>query len=341
MHTPWHGEIDFKRLVLIADERLVSENEPTRHRHDLEMSEPSVVMAILKASAELQIGTVHYQTPRELSEAADEHKSDLILSIFGGKDSRNRMCLVPAVCEVHQLQYVGPDAYGRVICQDKEVSKALAAEAGLAVPSHLTIRTSRDLKRLADIDRPYVLKPSLEGTSIGVYKENLIRRDHEGTKAAQNLLSEFNQPILAEAFVPGREVALNFIETESGLITSFTETTILDSPDYFNENLYDVETKILGDSARQIALIDNEIPTDLLKAAQLLLHMVGPLSYGRIDGKLHNGSFYFLELTPDAHLAPWGVFAQAFIKQGWQFTDVLAAILTAKRPRPRDQAAND
>lgn len=49
------------------------------------------------------------------------------------------------MCEVNDLRYIGPDVYGRVICQDKEVSKNLARECGIGTPPHRIIRGLDDL----------------------------------------------------------------------------------------------------------------------------------------------------------------------------------------------------
>ena len=71
-----------------------------------------------------------YSHPSELARTAEKHRDDVILSIYGGIASRNRMALTPAICETMDLRFIGPDTYGRVIAQDKEVSRAVSVHSG-------------------------------------------------------------------------------------------------------------------------------------------------------------------------------------------------------------------
>ena len=331
----------FERVVLVADIRTSEANNSIEERHDLEMSAPNVVENIRSAINEIGLEVVHYEAPLELSENARLHSQDIILSIFGGQKSRNRMCLVPAVCETHGLNYLGPDAYGRIMCQDKEVSKLLAREAGFLTPAYRLIRSQQDLINLEALPLPYVIKPLLEGTSIGIGSQNLVSNHEMAKSITSKLIQEFDQPVIAEVFVPGREVSLNFIETEKGIITSFVELVMLDDPNYFSHNLYDVTTKGTGRDKRKNILIDMDEPKSLRRASKNLVASLGTVGFGRIDGKLFNNEFHFLEITPDAYLAPWGTIAAGYMAQGHTYAEFMKLILNSNRPKLPYQSAND
>jgi D-alanine-D-alanine ligase len=251
------------------------------------------------------------------------------------------MALVPAVCEAMGLSYIGPDAYGRVICQDKEVSKALAAEAGLKVASHRIVRSRGDLSRLADFPLPYVAKPMWEGSSIGIGPDSLITDHSKGAEVVAYLLEHFKQPVMVETFVAGREVSFCYIEAPApNGHRSLAELVWGDEPDHFDRHLYDAAHKAPA-AVKTVRAINDELRCNEAEAMEQLLQFVGPTGYGRIDGKLYDGEFVFLEMTPDAWLAPTGTFALSFSCIGMSYEDIIAHVLLSARPSPQGRSAND
>ena len=134
---PQHG-FEFKRIVLVVDvnEEALKSNKGIDRRLDLEKTGVETLRNLKEAILANSLDCIVLNHPSELSARGFLDENDLVLSIYGGEISRNRMSLVPAVCEAHGISYIGPDAYGRVICQDKAVSKSLALEAGFKAPKH-------------------------------------------------------------------------------------------------------------------------------------------------------------------------------------------------------------
>jgi D-alanine-D-alanine ligase len=323
----------FTGVVIVADRLDDIHAKPRSYlRRDLEKTADYVLADITGAVEALGLTAKHYATPAELAASASSHQRDVVLSIYGGQMSRNRMALVPAICESFGLRYVGPDVYGRVICQDKELSKRLAKEAGLGTPCHLVLRQDSDLVVLESFQTPYVVKPLLEGSSIGIGPHNLIRRRSDGVAIARQLLAEFKAPVLAESFVSGIEVNFSLIQTEDGPEYRLTEAYIPDNPDYFSDHLFDAEQKL----ERETEVVNRPLDIPTLSEADLaallrLSSLVGGIGYGRIDGKLDQGRFNFLEITPDAWLAECGSFASGFIASGWTYSQVIKAVLLSQR----------
>lgn len=327
---------NFRHVVLVADtfENSGGPDSLVHMRQDLEMTDEITMGALLEAFSELGLKVHHYRDPKSLAENAKEHERDLVLSIYGGKDSRNRMALVPAVCEVHGLAYVGPDVYGRVICQDKEVSKNLARECGLDTPRHRIIRGPEDLEAIGCFPPPYVVKPLMEGSSIGIGPSNLVREGEDGAGVARRLLEELGHPIMVEAFVGGLEVSYNCIEASPENAWAYSEIHVEGMDDYFDSHLFDADEKLNRRLPRKVRTIDGELnETDRWRLNQLLA-MIGRFGYCRVDGKHRAGRFVFIELTPDAWIAPTGAFAGSFINKGWSYAEVIAAVLSSAALAP-------
>jgi len=326
-------DFPFEGVVLVADmlENIKADLE-THLRRDLEKTPAHVLADMTAAIRSLGLAVHHYEEPAALATAAPKHRADVVLSVYGGQSSRNRMALVPAICEAFGLRFIGPDAYGRVICQDKEISKRLARDAGLASPSYLLIRDEFDLEALQSFPMPFVVKPVLEGSSIGIGPDSLVRSIDHGIVIARRLLREFHAPVMAESFVAGREVNVSLIETPSRIEFRVTEAYVPDTPDYFDTHLFDAQEKLRrGSPIRNRVLSQSTLSNEERDALLRLPGLVGGIGYGRIDGKVAEGRFHFLEITPDAWLGKTGSFASGFLQTGWSYEDIMQAILLSRR----------
>ncbi len=324
------SRFSFRAVVLVAD-AWDEENSaaPVHLRRDLEMTDPVTLQALIGAIRSLGIEVTCYSEPAALAENAQEHRDDVVLSIYGGLDSRNRMALVPAVCECFNLRFIGPDTYGRIIAQDKEVSKRLAVDSQLLTPAWRVVRTPADLPYIGGLNYPVVVKPMLEGSSIGITQRNIAADQKVAASLAQELLDTFAQPVIIEEFVPGREVAYARIEHAGPDAWAYSEVAIDGDPDHFQTRLFDANEKLTPTVGRTVRNIDAELSDEDRRALDTFLSAYGPFGYCRVDGRLANGRFHFLELTPDAWIAPRGQFARGFTEKGWDYYSVIAAVLAS------------
>lgn len=335
------AKLELSTVLVVAD--LVSddtEGKPFKWRHDLEKSSAGTVDAISKAIESLGASVLHLSTLDALTERASQRRpGDVVLSIFGGERSRNRMALVPAICESFGIRFIGPDVYGRVVCQDKEISKMLALQCGMITPWYRIIRSETDLVRLGSVPFPVVIKPNMEGSSIGISDKCKAETSAQVFEVARELLYEFKQPVLVERFVGGNEVSVNVIESIDGTEMRFAEVKVAGNPHYFDDHLFGVEIKApwIG---LEVALLNEGLAEQDISAISKLLEAVGHVGYCRIDGKLLDGRFHFLELTPDAWLDPEGVFAQSFMRCGWSYSRVIRSILASESLNRRHLASN-
>jgi len=331
----------YRKIVVIADSAFISESDDLSNRRDLEKTSKSTMKSIMSAIEELELSLVHYETPDELADNAEKHKNDLVLSIYGGESSRNRMALVPAICETFKLKHIGPDVYGRIIAQDKEVSKRLALDADLLTPHWLVIRDEGDIPEINSLSTPLVIKPLMEGSSIGISKDSLCQTHQDTVDRTRIMLEKFEQPVLVEEFIPGKEAALSVIESDDGFKWAFSEIYIPSSPERFSHALFDVEEKSRPTDGRTVKNIDNLISDCDLVSIFKFLRSFGHFGYCRVDGKYYNGRFYFLELTPDAWLDKKGQFSMAFTEKGWTYAEVIKCLLLSSELNPLNQLTND
>lgn len=320
----------FRDVVLVADtfdEESIS--SPAHLRRDLEMTDPRTLETLQATIAGLGVRVHLYSGPDELATNAARHGADIVLSIYGGKGSRNRMALVPAICESLGLRFIGPDVYGRIVAQDKEITKRLASDCGLLTPAWRVLRSVTDLVYAEGVRLPVVIKPLLEGSSIGISQRSRVTSASDIEPVAIEMLEKFGQPVLVEEFVAGREVSYGEIERAGQDSWAFSEMFIEGQADYFTDRLFDADEKQTPTAGRSVRNIDRELLPQDKNAINKLLAAFGTYGYCRVDGRLADGRFHFLELTPDAWIGPRGQFARGFTAKGWRYSEVIAAVLAS------------
>lgn len=320
----------FRDVVLVADVfDDAASNAPIHERRDLEMTETETLDTLQSAIGSLGLKVHHYHNPYALARRANRHKEDIVLAIYGGQCSRNRMALVPAICETFGLRFIGPDVYGRIIAQDKEISKRLASECGLRTPAWRVVRDERYLSHALGIRLPVVVKPLMEGSSIGITQQNRATRVEDAVTLARELLFRFRQPIIIEEFVAGREVAYSKIQHAGDEAWAFSEIIVDGDASFFEHRLFDAQEKQFRTPGRTVRNIDSELAETDRDDIEAFLTTFGIYGYCRVDGRLADGKFFFLELTPDAWIGPRGQFAMSFTEKGWAYEAVIAAVLAS------------
>lgn len=310
-------------------------------RRDLEKTTVETrdeVMAGLRAAG---YAAVHMEHPAELTENLEWARRHIVLSTYGGEFHRSRTTWAPAICEANGIPFVGLDAYGQGICHSKMAAKALAKESGLRTPRAREYHAEQDLRHLDDWEFPVIVKPSAEGSSIGISQDSIANSPEELRQAAQALFDELSVSVMVEEFVSGREVSFAAIEGPDGTYASFNEVSVEGAPDYFATRVWDAHEKYHDELPRHVKSIDDELSDKDMPALSRFLKALGHFGYIRLDGRLKDGRIHFLEATPDAWLGEGGQLSQGFVNEGWTYAQVMAAIIETARGRLPSPTATD
>ncbi|HEY3354763.1 MAG TPA: D-alanine--D-alanine ligase [Polyangia bacterium] len=112
---------------------------------------------------------------------------------------------VQGLCEVLGLPYTGSGVMASAVAMDKILSKRLFTAAGLQVPEWRSVRTAADC---APVGLPCVIKPSREGSSVGV---TIVRRA-EDLDAAIAAAARLHGEVLCERYVKAREIQIGILD---------------------------------------------------------------------------------------------------------------------------------
>lgn len=137
---------------------------------------------------------------------------DLCVSVAECVAGKGRESLVPALLEHYGIAAAFADPLVCGLTLDKPLAKRVLRDLGLPTPDFFVVETLADVDKVT-LPAPLFAKPAREGSSKGIEEQSLVRDRADLAAVCANLLQRFAQPVLVEAFLPGREVTVSILGT--------------------------------------------------------------------------------------------------------------------------------
>lgn len=232
----------------------------------------------------------------------------------GGEDGTAQ-----AVLEVLGLPYTGSGVMGSAIAMDKARSKFIWQGMNLPTPRFGYVDELRPslLSQLVSlIGFPLAVKPSREGSSIGVYKVNNQSQLESAIEGALKL----DQQVVLEQWIEGSEYTVGILGNETlpviGLKTDHT--------------FYDYEAKYESDDTQY--LLPSGLSEDEEKALAGLCEKafaaLGCTGWGRVDVMRDSrGRFWLLEANTIPGMTDHSLVPMAARAKGWSMAELVTRIL--------------
>lgn len=252
---------------------------------------------------------------------------DLVFNIAEGRTGRSREAQVPCMLEAFDIPYTMSDPLVCAVTLDKAMAKRILQSAGLNTPGFHVVRSEADL---AAVTLPYPLfaKPIAEGTGKGIDRASCVKNSAELRAVCQMLLLKYDQPVLVEEFLPGREFTVAILGTGSkARVLGGMEVVLRPNA---NTSIYTYEMKEYCDN-----FVDYHRLTGTPDAAaieKLALESYRVLEVrdaGRVDIRMdRNGKPSFMEVNPLPGLNPEHSDLPIIAGQeGVSFKEVIATII--------------
>jgi len=205
---------------------------------------------------------------------------DVVFPVLHGENGEDGT--VQGLLQLAGIPYVGPHVAASAVAMDKTLTKLVADRAGipqaqwqLVNNGDLSDRMDMILDRLENkFAYPMFVKPAGTGSSVGVSKA----RDREELRSALLHAGTYDEKILVEEFIHGREVEVAVMGNSSPMASICGE---IDS----GADFYDYDAKYLTDTST--AYIPARIPEDVSEqvrdAAVRVYAAVGCLGLSRVD----------------------------------------------------------
>ena len=245
-----------------------------------------------------RIGNVRSLTAR----LARGDRWDLVFNIAEGLQGYSREAQVPALLEAFQIPYTFSDPLALAMTLHKGMAKHVVRDSGIPTPDFIVVKAYRDIAQV-DLPFPLFAKPVAEGTGKGISAASRLSSRPELFSQCARLLSEYRQPVLVEAYLPGREFTVGIVGTDDeARAVGIMEVILKDraeqhSYSYLNKKRFEefVEYRpVVGEEADQAIEI-------ALAAWRVLECRDGGRLDLRADAK---GRIHFLEVNPLPGLHP-------------------------------------
>lgn len=270
---------------------------------------------------------------------AEGQRWDLVFNISEGLIGYGRESQIPALLDAYAILYTFSDPLVLNICLHKGICKRILRDQQVPTPPFAEIHALSDLNELK-LDFPLFTKPMAEGTGKGIDARSKIKNKDELRVVCHELLEEYQQPVLVEEFLPGREFTVGILGSGQQARAIGTVEIIL--KDKAEAEVYSYVNKENCEDLVIYQLATDDIVPLVEEVALNAWRAVGALDAGRIDLRLDkNGIPNVMEINPLAGLHPehsdLPIIAQ---KVGIPYKKLIGEIVESAWQRAQEQAAH-
>ncbi len=227
-----------------------------------------------------------------------KEKTDVIFNALLGKYGEDGC--IQGVLELLNIPYTGSGILACALAMDKKVMRELLQYKGYKVPKGIVINVQKfkSLKSLnvsKEIGFPCVVKPTREGSSVGV----IVSHQEEELGRAIEKAFYFDNEVLVEEFVKGQEFMCVVWGNENPQAMLPTEVQ-------FQGEIHTYESKYMPGGAQYFTPIraEEKIVKEIQRQAVEIYKLLDMKGYGRVDGFVKEGQIYVGEAHTGTIMVP-------------------------------------
>jgi len=227
---------------------------------------------------------------------------------------------IQGILEQMRLPYTGSGVLASKLAMDKVSSRDIFLREHLNVPRCRVLEKSHKDKLtdiVIELGLPLVIKPASNGSSIGLSKIDKA----EGLPQAVSLAFSFDQKILIEEYIKGREITVGILDD-----TPLPAIEIIPKHKFF-----DYEAKYQAGLTDYVvpAQIDEEILEEASKAALAAHRALGCFGCSRVDIILdEKNKPFILEINTIPGMTATSLLPKAAKTKGIDFTELCLRLVT-------------
>jgi D-alanine-D-alanine ligase len=215
------------------------------------------------------------------------------------------------------IPYTGSGVLASALAMDKWRSKLVWQATGLPVPDYVVLDGASDFAAIeAKLGLPLFVKPSNEGSSIGISKV----KQSGGLRAAYELASRYDSCVIAEQYLAGGEFTVGILAGQALPVIRIVPAT----------EFYDYDAKYLRDDTeyRIPSGLGDEREREMRDLALRAFGVLGGRGWGRMDLMLDAaGRMFCLEANTSPGMTDHSLVPMAARAAGIPFTQLVAKLL--------------
>ena len=235
-------------------------------------------------------------------------KPDVVFNALHGRYGEDGC--VQGLLDILGIPYTHSGLLASALAMDKPMAKRLFQAAGIPVAEHV-MATQAEVMAETAMARPYVIKPSNEGSSVGVH---IVREgDNEPLFAESGW--PFGEIVMVERFIEGRELTVAVMGERPLAVTEITT----------HRGFYDYAAKYAdGGSVHVVpAEIDADVEAEALRLAKLAHDALGCRGVSRADFRYDGEALYMLEVNTQPGMTPTSLVPEQAAAVGISFPDLV------------------
>ncbi len=275
--------------------------------------------AVYAALKEQGVDVVKIDPAGGLVKQLDQEKVDvtfIALHGVGGEDGT-----IQGLLEFYGMPYTGSGVMASAICMDKWRTKLIWKGLALATPNFILAQNVAQLTDFAhSFGLPLMVKPALEGSSIGISKVKEMNELQQAFNAAK----ETGSPVLVEQFVSGKEFTVAILNDVALPVIQLKPAN----------DFYDYDAKYIQDDTEYLipcglsADKEQELKLLALEAYQAL----DCKGWGRVDFMQDElGKFWLIEVNTVPGMTSHSLVPMAAKSHGMSFGKLVLEILQAAK----------
>ncbi len=238
----------------------------------------------------------------------------VFLGLHGANGEDGRL---QALFDLMGIRYTGTGHTSSALCMDKNITKQMFRGFGIPTPPSITVKKGTPYEVPETIGFPCMVKTCCGGSSVGVYRAE----DESGLKQALTEAFSYEDEVLIERCIPGREFSIAVVEGKALPIIEIAPIS----------GFYDYKNKYQAGSTVETcpANLPQKTAARMQKHAEDACAVLGVEGYARVDFMLddRSGEDYALEVNTLPGMTPTSLMPQEAAALGMSYAELCEWIL--------------
>lgn len=270
--------------------------------------------AVLTALKNAGVDAHGVDVSRDITTVLQQGNYDRVFNIVHGRGGEDGE--LQGVLEVLEMPYTGCGIMASAISMNKLMTKRLWLGMGLQTPKYRELKADSDFDAVIDeLGLPLIVKPALEGSSIGMSKVEM----GDDLPVAYATAAQYGA-VFVEQWVEGMEYTVAILGDE--VLPSIR----LQAMNAF----YDYEAKYQSNETQYFCPsgLDEEDETHIAELALQAFKAVNGRGWGRVDFMRNvDGEFFLIEVNTVPGMTDHSLVPMAAKQAGYSFEDLTVKIL--------------
>ena len=179
---------------------------PTEAQYITEKDSLTDATTIARYLTKMGIQVVLLPGNSTLPQKLKERRPEVVLNLVGSiKGNEYLASTIPALLELLEIPYIGTGILGESLSYNKFVVKKLLEQNGVPVPRYQLFNTPHDLLD-PTLRFPLIAKLNEVHGSVEISMDSIAESERQLRARLKYLISTYDQPVLVEEFIVGREI---------------------------------------------------------------------------------------------------------------------------------------